>query len=337
MDFAIIVHPIRNSDIYCRFPLTRFLPTFLMESFLRILPPLMPPRRGKKSNSPGVQGNLGISGHLVGCPLTTQQLLQLPSEAVLHKVVNCVRLAQKNGARIVGLDGVTALAADKVKVAQLSEVPVTVGESLTVVMALESARMAAREMGLAWHNTNVALLGAENPMGSVFAQIIAREVGSLTLLARRKGKQEKLVQEILYETGLAVKQRDISPCSLESADMVIILEPFSDLVLDPAFFRKGAIVCDFLAPYGTAERLANGRKDILVIRGALVEIPGLGELDSPFCVPGVGLSPLMAETILLLLENKEGSVLLGKEISVNQVEEMGQLARKYGIRVSGFI
>lgn len=333
MDFAVIIHPVQHSDMYDRFLLSRYLPPFLMDTFLSILPPLMPPQGELKVNCQGSQGSMEVSGQLVGCPLTTRQLLQLPSEVVLNKVLKCVRKAQKNGARIIGLDGVAGLAADKEKVARLTGVPVTAGESLTVVMALESARMAAQEKGLVWHKTNVALLGAENPPGYIFARLIAREVGSLTLLTRRAGIHEKLIQAILYDTGLAVGQRDITPSSLESTQMVIILEPFSDQVLDPMLFQSGTIVCDFLAPYGMALSLASSRADLLVLQGSTVEIPGIGEVKSPFNNIGLGFSPLMAEIILLALEAKDVSFIGDKEININQVEEMAQLAKKYGFRV----
>jgi len=67
-----------------------------------------------------------------------------------------------------------------------------------------------------------------------------------------------------------------------------------------------------------------------------VEVPGGTDLGFDFGFPPGQVYACMAETMALAMEGRYECFSLGREISLERVEEIAQLARKHGFRLSGF-
>lgn len=327
-----MIHPMDAGDVSRKFKIARFVPDRLLERAFAMLPSM------KVAHISGIRSSLAeAEGWFIACPLTARLIMSLPREYVLKKIIQGGRVAEKLGAKIFGLGAFTKVVGDAgVTVAKHLNIPVTTGNSYTVATAIESTRKAAQIMGHDLKNANVTILGATGAIGRVCALLLAGEVRNMTLAARTESKLEELAGKILYDTGLAVKITSDIRKALRSADVIITVTSSVDTVIEPEDLKPGAVVCDVARPRDVSARVAEQRDDVLVIEGGVVEIPGDVEFNLNFGFPPRTAYACMAETMILALEKRYESYTLGRELTIEQVEEINALAGKHGFKVGGF-
>lgn len=330
--FAFVIHPIYTADLARKIPLAKYLPEYAVEKVARLLPPM------KVSAITGIRSSFNeCSGEFIACPLTSRQLLNMPVQEALAKIVSSVRLAEQRGARIVGLGALTSVVGDAgLTVAQKVGIAVTTGNSYTVYTALEGAKEAARLMGITWATANILIVGATGSVGSVCTRMLARESRNLTVLARNQHKLESLAASILYETGVAVRITGDIKGALQKADVIIAVTASLDTPILPEYLKSGVVVCDVARPRDVSVRVARERDDVLVIEGGVVDVPGEPDFHFNFGFPPGKAYACMAETMILALEKRYECYSLGRNITVEQVENIGKLAAKHGFKLSGF-
>lgn len=330
--FAFMLHPIDTSDFYRKFPLAAKLPVSLVEQALRRLPPM------NISHITGIQSKYNsVEGHFVGCFLTSKQMVTLPEKYVIKKIIRAGKLAERLGAKILGLGAMTSVVGDAgITVARNLNIPVTTGNSYTVATAMEGTKLAASKMGIDLKTAQVVIIGATGSIGGVCAHLMARECKFLTLVARNKEKLSILAENILKNTGLAVKITSNLKEALQKADVIITVTSAVDSVIEPEDLKPGAVVCDVARPRDVSKRVAEVRNDVLVIEGGLVEVPGDVNFNLNFGYPpGLALA-CMAETMILALEERWENFTLGRDLTLEQVQEISELARKHGFKLAGF-
>lgn len=327
-----MIHPMDVGDVSRKFKFAKYLPERLIEQVFARVPAL------KVADISGIRSPLNeAEGWFIACPLTANMMLSLPQDYVLKKIIQGGRLAEKLGARILGLGAFTKVVGDAgLTVAQQLKIPVTTGNSYTVATAIESTKMAAAVMGHDIKNANIVVLGATGAIGRVCSLMLAREARSLTLVARTVSKLEELAKKILYDTGLAVKVTSDTGKALRAADVIITVTSSVDTVIEPEDLKPGAVVCDVARPRDVSARVAELRDDVLVIEGGVVKVPGDVKFNFNFGFPPGMAYACMAETIILALENRYESFTLGRELTVEQVEEIAALAKKHGFKLGGF-
>lgn len=330
--FAFMLHPLDTRDLDRKFKLARFLPEAVKETILRYAPPF------KVSDIDDLaSAHNSAQGWFVTCPLTARQMLELPADLVIRKIIKAGKKAEKLGAKILGLGAFAKIVGDAgITVAKNLRIPVTTGNSYTVATALESTRMAAEVMGHSLDSAQVVIVGATGAIGQVCAEILAREVRQLTLVARDEVKLHKLANKLLYETGLAVKISGNIKKAVQTADVVITVTSSVDILIEPEDLKPGAVVCDVSRPRNVSRRVTEMRDDILVIEGGVVEVPGDVKFNLNFGFPPKTALACMAEPMILALEKKYESYTLGRELTVKQVEKINRLAQKHGFKVAGF-
>ena len=330
--FAFVIHPLDTSDVARKFPFARFLPARVIEGALKFLPTM------KVAHITGVRSPYAeAEGWFVSCPLTARQIMSLPPDYVVEKVVQAGRLAERLGAKILGLGAFTKVVGDAgISVAQKLKIPVTTGNSYTVATAVEGAKEAARLMGHSLDEASVAVVGATGAIGRVCAELLAREVRDLTLIGRDINKLEAVADRILYSTGLATKISADLKNSLKKADIVITVTSAVDTVIEPEDLKPGAVICDVARPRDVSRRVAAERPDVLVIEGGVVAVPGDVNFNFNFGFPPKTAYACMAETMVLALEQRYESFTLGRELTADKVEEIAQLAKKHGFKLAGF-
>lgn len=330
--FAFMIHPIDVSDISRKLPLVGKLPERLSEKLISFLPPL------HISEVTGIETAYGkAEGCFIACPLTSRQMIGLPEPFVLKRIIQTGRYAEKLGAKILGLGAMTSVVGDAgITVAKSLKIPVTTGNSYTVFTALEGIKKAAKIVGIDWTKAQVLVLGATGSIGAVCSRILARDCRYLTLAARDENKLDKLAGRIFYETGLAVRTTCRLKEHLAKADLVLAVSSAVDALIEASDLKPGAIVCDVSRPRSVSRQVAKERDDVLVLEGGLIEIPGDVNFNFNFGYPpGLALA-CMAETILLALEERWESYTLGRDLTLEQVEEIGRIAKKHGFKVAGF-
>jgi len=334
-NFAFIIHPIDpKEDVKRKF---KFLGTILPVSLIHFLCYYFPPLyishiTGIRSAATGKE----IEGWFVACPLTPQRMMRLPPEKVYRKIIQTGKLAERLGARILGLGAFTSVVGDAgITVSRHLSIPVTTGNSYTVAVAVEAAREAARRMEIELAKAKAAVVGATGSIGNVVAQLLAPQVAEIILIGRRmealKGTAEKVWACGAHKVRIAT---DVGP--VREADLVLTVTSSLEPIIEPHHLKSGAVVCDVARPRNVSRRVVEERNDVLVIEGGMVEVPGEVDFGFDFGFPPKMAFACMAETMVLALEGRYESYTLGREITVEQVEEIARLARKHGFRLGGF-
>lgn len=332
-NFAFILHPLNVADIARQYPWAAKIPDRLLEGLFRYVPPL------EVSRITGIRSPYAeAEGWFIGCSLTSRQILELPLDYVLGKIIRAGEKAQSLGAKIVGLGTFTALVGDAgLTIARNLNIPVTTGNSYTVAAALAGIKMAAWELGLDIRRAEVAIIGSTGTISSTCARILAREIRYLTLFGHSENKLKRLGDKITAETGLAVRISSNLPETLAKADVVITDTGANGAIIEPANLKSGAIICDVTRPGNVSRRVARERKDILVLEGGVVQMsPGIDFNFNFGFPPGISYAS-MAETILLALEGRYESFSLGRNLTVAQVDEISSLAAKHGFKLAGLL
>ncbi len=334
--FAFIIHPIEVADIARKYPITAKLPGRLVEWTARRLvkPKVVSQITGITSRLDGSE----VDGLFIACPLTTRVLLSEPAERTLPAIVECARLAEAEGAGIVGLGAMTSVVGDAgVTVDQAVDIAVTTGNSYTVATALEGARRGAERMGCRLDQAEVGVLGATGSIGRVCAEILADEVARVHLLVRDAERGERLAAELGsgHRAEFAVST-DLAATS-PRCDILVCVSSSAETLVRPEHLKTGAVICDVARPRDVSTAVARERDDVLVIEGGVVKPPG-ERVDFGFNFgfpPGLAYA-CMAETSLLALTGRFESYSLGRELSRAKVVEIAELAERHGYELAGF-
>lgn len=330
--FAFMIHPLDIGDVSRKFGFAKWLPESWIESLLKYAPPLI------ASEITGVKSEYAeTAGWFVACPLTTSQIRELDPEFVLKKVIATGKKAEQMGAKILGLGAFTKIVGDAgVTVDKALNIPVTTGNSYTVASALEGVQEASKLMGYNLEEAEATVVGARGAIGAVCARILAPKVRGLNLVGRDQLKLEELGREIEADSGLKPQVAGDLKAALLKADIVITVTSAEEAIIEPEYLKPGAIVCDVARPRDVSQRVVEMRDDVLVIEGGVVEIPGEVNFNFDFGFPPGMAYACMAETMILALEKRFESFTLGRDLSVEQVQEISALASKHGFKLAGF-
>jgi predicted amino acid dehydrogenase len=263
-------------------------------------------------------------------------MLELPEQMVYRKIVQTGHMAEKLGADILGLGAFTSVVGDAGRtIAGRLEVPVTTGDSYTVALAVQAIREAAALMDIPIGEATVAVVGATGAIGRVCAALLAREAARLLLLARHREKLEALCDELKPQASAElVVGTDMH--LLSQASLILTVTSSVSSIIDPLLLRAGSVVCDVARPRDVSAMVTAVRDDILVIDGGMVDVPGPVDFHFNFGFPPGKAYACMAETMALALEGRFADYTVGKDISLDRVQEITGIAEKHGFRLSGF-
>lgn len=337
--FSFIIHPLElRRDAARKYPILKFFPEPAIEQLaLRLSPKLM-------SHITGIESPTGAQaeGYFVGCPLGTRQLLQLPNEIIYKKLVDAGKFSADLGAKIMGLGAFTSVAGDAgVTVAKRLEgiIGVTSGNSYTVYTAVEGLLKGAQLMEVDASQATVAIVGATGSIGAVCAKILGPQVAQIILLGRDEEKLEKLKADV--EARADNKARvtfttDIR-AGLREAEMILAVSSAGKELIFPEDLKIGAVVCDVARPRDVSKTVVEKRDDVLVIEGGVITVPGQNvEFNFEFGFPRSTAFACMSETMMMALEGSYENYTLGRDLSVEQVQRIGEIAKKHGFALAGF-
>ncbi|GMV36245.1 MAG: hypothetical protein AMXMBFR61_07530 [Fimbriimonadales bacterium] len=332
-DFGFVVHPVdARRDVARKFPIARFLPTPLIEAALTRMKPM------RLSTGVTVRSEAGAetSGHFVGCPVTPNMLMRMPESKAYRIIGDAVKEAADLGAEVVGLGAFTAVVGDGGETIALNApVAVTTGNSYTVATAIEGALRAAELMEIDVSSAKLAVVGATGSIGKTCVQVMAPLFAATALIGRDRARVEE-VRELVSKNGACVTVAGDLAEGLRDADVVVTVTSAGTEIIEPSHLKPGAVVCDVARPRDVSWRVARERDDVLVVEGGVVAVPGQVDFGFDFGFPKNTAYACMCETMLLALEGRKESYTVGKTVTVEQVREMSELARKHGFRLAGF-
>ncbi len=332
--FAFIIHPIDpKRDVARKYPALGKLPRWLIDYLSLFFPPVyISEIKGVRSP---LSGN-SARGWFIACPLTPSRMISLPPAVIYRKVVQCGKLAQRLGARILGLGAYTSVVGDGgITIAEQLAIPVTTGDSYTVATAVEALLQAARLLGVPTESAAAAVVGATGAIGSVCAELLAGNVGSMLLVGRRHQQLEKVAARV-RKAGASEVSTTADINRIREAQLVITVTSAIGDVIWPKHLQRGAIVCDVARPRDVSRQVNEQRPDVLVIEGGMVKLPGEVDFGFDFGFPPGMAYACMAETILLALTRRYEAYTVGKAIELSQVLTIDRIAKEHGFTLGGF-
>jgi len=331
--FAFIIHPIDpKGDVARKYPLLgKYLPEPLIHFLCTYWPPLFISEiEGVRSIATGDTA----PGYFVAAPYTPQRMLEIPEQAVYRKIVQTGKLAENLGAKVLGLGAFTSVVGDAgITIAEQLDIAVTTGDAYTVAIAADALLEAGRLMDIDPVHTTAAVVGATGAIGSACAALLSDRVERLILIGRR---EEALAATHARCEGHAeiVVSTDLN--AMHQADLIMTVTSSIGAIIEPAHLRPGAVVLDVARPRDVSKAVARERKDVLVIEGGMVEVPGPVNFNFNFGFPAGKAYACMAETMVLALEGRTTEdYTLGRNIEVTRIREISGLAARHGFRLSG--
>lgn len=334
--FAFIIHPIDpKRDVSRRFPLLgKYLTESQIDFFSTFFPPVFLSQiEGIQSTATGKQ----IKGWFIACPYTPRRMLQLPVNTVYRKLVQTGEMAQRLGANILGLGAYTSVVGDGgLTVAESLSIPVTTGDSYTIAVAVQALEKAAEMMDIPIYNASAAVVGATGTIGRLCSELLATKVKTLYLIGKRQTALEEVCRVLLADGATAHLHPTTDIADIKQAQLILTVTSDLHTIIQPEHLQPGSVVCDVARPRDVSQQVAAARKDVLVIDGGMVDVPGPVRFNFDFGLPPGKAYACMAETITLALEGRFEDYTLGKYITRTQVEEIDAMAKKHGFRLSGF-
>ena len=326
--FAFVIHPLSPKQAAKRYPVAKYLPDSLLESIMKGMKPQV------ISEITGIKSKTGAetSGIFIGVPLTPHMMTKaLPLEHSYGKIVEAAKIAEREGAQIIGLGAFTSVVGDGgITIAHQSPIPVTTGNSYTVATAIEGVIKASALVGISASESTLAVVGATGSIGKTCAKILARDFRRTLVVGRDLARTQEVADQIPGSCA------SVDLDDLLQADAVVTVTSAGGAIVEPRHLKPGTVVCDVSRPRDVSARVAKERPDVLVIEGGVVRVPGDVDFHFDFGFPPHTAYACMSETMMLALEDRRESFTLGKDVSVEQVDQTRFWAEKHGFELAGF-
>ncbi|KAF1084733.1 Putrescine aminotransferase [Sporotomaculum syntrophicum] len=186
--FAFIIHPL---DLY-QYPL--FDPSLkgIASDALQKLAEL-----GSQQMKPFVMGRTAVVsragrrayGEFICLPHTAKEMLELNTEVINQELEKALELAQQRGACIAGLGAYTSVVSRGGLLLQGKVLPLTTGNSYTVVAGVEAIKLAARRFKMDLSQCSAAIIGATGAIGRTLAILLSEEMQNIILVGNARHPQ----------------------------------------------------------------------------------------------------------------------------------------------------
>ena len=275
--FAFVIHPLNVGFIHKNklFRWTKRLPDNLVETAAAYMPPMYISRvTGAQSPTTGQR----VEGYLFSLGATPRQMMRHSEKFTYEQLHKCARMAERKGARIMGLGAFTSVVGDAgITVANEADIAITSGNSLTVAATLEAAKQAVIQMGATdLTKGKVMVIGATGSIGSVCARLLAQAIYNVVLVSIEPAKLIELKRKIQEETpGAQVTIATVAGDLVGDCDLIVTAtSAFGQRIIDITKCKPGAVICDVARPPDISAPEAAVRPDVLVIESGEVLIPG---------------------------------------------------------------
>lgn len=361
--FAFLIHLMGMGDLERFDPSLAGLPPNALSEARDVVPDLLEPAVLTTVELTAPDGRRAV-GDLIVVPHTAQELVDMPHTRAHGVIGDAVALAIGRGAQVVGLGGFTSVVTAGGRTLAPDMVPLTTGNALTALTAVQGIDAALAASGRAPESATAMIFGGFGSIGSAMTKLLARRVGRLCLVVRDEdaaaiaARTQALRASILAD--IAARASALPP---DCAAAALMEDPSRDDVLvvtaDPRPYwpachvvvtatsalghlvnatdlAPGAIVCDVSRPINVSREIALLRPDVILIEGGIVRPPA--PFDCGFDL-GVGRDrayACMAETMLLALERDPARGTVGQDIDMAKLPWLEAAARRAAFALSGW-
>jgi fatty aldehyde-generating acyl-ACP reductase len=329
--YAFIMHPLSLDEVCTFEPKAADKPEQLVEKMLEWLPPFVIGHRRHV-----ISDHSEVEGIMICMPLLPQQILGLPADFVLNKLTEAAKLAEDNGASVIGLGAFTSVVGGRgKKLAQRLDLPVTTGSSFTAYSAVEALKLSAKRMKIDVSGATALVVGATGSIGGACAQLLGPQVDKIILAGRQISPP---LERLAATIGANAVVTDDIPAALGEAKLILSATNAIGPVIEADKLLPGAIVCDVARPRDVAMRVSS-RRDVLVIEGGVIRLPGRPEIYTDYRLD-LGMPDFLtfaceAETILLALEGLLESFSLGRDMPLAKVKQIAAIGDRHGFELAG--
>jgi fatty aldehyde-generating acyl-ACP reductase len=324
-EFAFIVHPRDLSDAKRKYPFAEYMPKGMIEIWSRFQWPTV----GSRIEGLVVRTGRKVNGWVIICPMTTKLMIK-NRDVAKKRVLQAAKLAEKLGAKIIGLGAFTSIATDdgnylKGKV----RAGITTGNAYSAAVAVGNLIALLTLTGRNIAESDLAVVGGAGSVGSACCRILAEKARKIVIVDKNKKELQKLIDAINLN-GSVNGKTDIA--SIKDADGVIAVTNAPGAIVRASHLKKGSVVVDSAQPKNVSKHIPRQRDDVIVVESAIVKTSGI-EYNFDFGLnPGEALGCL-AEVLLLTWAGHRGDYSLGK-VEVSHVNEIENIAQKAGFKLA---
>lgn len=272
-----------------------------------------------------------IHGRIYEIPQGPVEILESPENA-LQSVLAALAQAHEWGATIAGLGALTGvLGGGGQELAEQSHLAVTTGNCLTAYAAFQDVLSVARELGIDLREETVAIVGVPGSVATAVARLLSPHVGRLLLVGRIDSPRlrrigNELDAAVCTELSVAFQQ-----------SRLIVTATSSGNCLDPRELPPGSVVWDVAVPADVQMEHLH-RDDVLVLSSGLSVLPKPVERRGDFLWLSRGIIPsCLGETLLLAWEQRAESLSIGRQLDLDRIQDIGQIARRHGFTFSPWL
>jgi len=332
--FAFLVHPRNTADIYRKYPFFRYFPDkFTDWAFRHFWPVVLSEVEGIKS----IKSGKNIKGFVLTIPLTAKQMLE-DREFAVKRIIDTIKLAEKLGAKIVGLGAlISSLTKGGLDLIDKVKPHITTGHALTTHTVTSNLFKFVELFKLDKNKVLVAIVGATGSIGSSSLKVLARAGYDNFLLVDIERKAyffENLVVE-LKKMNPDVKIKTSSQIrSIKEADFIITATNAPEAVVTSEDLKSGAIVIDDAQPSDVALEVFD-REDVIAVEGGLIHTPNIKNHFNFGLKDRYDNFSCMGEIITLAAHEHNHNYVINKP-TLELIDEISAMAKKIGIRLSQF-
>jgi len=326
-EFAFVMHPRNLSDAKLKYPFARYLPKAVIETWSRYQWPTIASKiEGLKTRS-----GRNVYGWVIICPMTTKLMVK-NRDAARKRVLEAVRLAEKLGAKIVGLGAFTSIVTrDGNDLKGKTRAGITTGNAYSAAVAIDNLIKLLNITGREVKDSIVAVVGGAGSVGNACSRILAREAKTLIVVDKNKKNLTNLLDSINMD-GSVKGRTDIA--SIKEADGIIAVTNAPGAIVRASHLKKGAVVVDAAQPKNVSKHIPMQRGDVIVVESAIVKVDGV-RFNFDFGLRAGEALGCLAEVLLLTWSGHEGDYSLGK-VDTAQVENISRIAKEAGFRLADF-
>jgi acetylornithine/succinyldiaminopimelate/putrescine aminotransferase/predicted amino acid dehydrogenase len=222
-----------------------------------------------------------------------------------------------------------------------------VGQALSILLAREAGSLlllgnpahpeASHQRLLQVAGRIASGLGDGHPLrdfspGSVANWLVDNDCSRSLKRTHRNGLAQ-LGQELVSHAGVIRVSLDAARI-LPEADIVVCCTSSTERLVHEDCLRHAAVVCDVSRPSNVGVEVRSRRKDVTVIDGGVIRLPGSSDLGFNVSLPEGHAYACMAETMMLAMNHRYQDMSLGFDLDLEQVLAMEQLATELGFRVA---
>ncbi len=333
-EFAFIVHPRSRHDVARKYSFFKHIPDKFADMITKYFWPVTLSKiTGLKSK---IDGKV-INGHLISVLITAHQMVENRPLALRRITQACV-LAQKRGAKIVGLGGLTSsFSRGGLDLIDKVDINVTTGHAYTSYNVTQNILALTNYMNLDREIIWVGIVGAAGSIGSTTAELLARGGFNRLILIDLERKHDhfpQLIEKLRSLNPRIIVNQSHQIRDLIRCDIIVAATNAPEALIKSEDLKSGAIVIDDAQPSDVHPSVFE-RNDVLVIEAGVTHTPninsnfnfGLKDKQDNFCC--------LAEVFILAANEWDQHYVINRA-TPELVDKIAELGKKLNFRIANY-